>query len=352
MTVKAATCTESGEESRACPDCGATETRFTPALGHDIVDHNAKAPTCTEEGWKGYTTCSRCDFTTYAELPALGHDIVHHDAKVPTCTEAGWNAYETCSRCDYTTYEALTSPGHNYIAVVTPPTVTNEGYTTHTCDRCGDSYVDSYVDRIPVENLPSIIVSTDTGRAGETVTVTVDMKNNPGFGGMAFDVKYDNAVLELVSYELGLGGTICTPSEVDTYADKMNFQYAGISNITGDGTIVTLTFKIKEGAAEGKAEIKVVPEDGTFFRYDGRSEVDISVLCVGGGIEIVNYVKGDINGDGKVNNRDAARLMQYLAGWDVECVENALDVNGDGRVNNRDAARLMQYLAGWEIEIH
>lgn len=60
---------------------------------------------------------------------------------------------------------------------------------------------------------------------------------------------------------------------------------------------------------------------------------------------------GDINGDGKVNNRDAARLMQHLAGWDVEYVEAALDVNGDGKVNNRDAARLLQYLAGWDVEI-
>lgn len=64
------------------------------------------------------------------------------------------------------------------------------------------------------------------------------------------------------------------------------------------------------------------------------------------------YTPGDINGDGRVNNRDAARLMQYLAGWDVEYVAAALDVNGDGRINNRDAARLMQYLAGWDVEIH
>ena len=75
-------------------------------------------------------------------------------------------------------------------------------------------------------------------------------------------------------------------------------------------------------------------------------------MCIGGGIEIVNYIKGDVNGDGKVNNRDAVRLMQYLAGWEVECVVPALDANGDGRVNNRDAVRIMQYLAGWEVELN
>jgi len=64
------------------------------------------------------------------------------------------------------------------------------------------------------------------------------------------------------------------------------------------------------------------------------------------------YMPGDINGDGIVNNRDAARLLQYLAGWDVEVVEEALDANGDGNVNNRDAARILQYLAGWDVTLY
>lgn len=61
---------------------------------------------------------------------------------------------------------------------------------------------------------------------------------------------------------------------------------------------------------------------------------------------------GDINDDGKLTNRDATRLLQYLAGWDVEVVEAAMDINGDGKVTNRDATRLLQYLAGWDVAIH
>ena len=37
---------------------------------------------------------------------------------------------------------------HSYDAVVTAPTCTERGYTTHTCAYCGDSYVDSYVDAL------------------------------------------------------------------------------------------------------------------------------------------------------------------------------------------------------------
>ena len=36
--------------------------------------------------------------------------------------------------------------GCSYESVVTEPTCTTGGYTTHTCTICGDSYVDSYVD--------------------------------------------------------------------------------------------------------------------------------------------------------------------------------------------------------------
>jgi len=34
---------------------------------------------------------------------------------------------------------------HNHTDVVTPPTCTDKGYTTHTC-ACGDTYKDTYVD--------------------------------------------------------------------------------------------------------------------------------------------------------------------------------------------------------------
>ena len=42
---------------------------------------------------------------------------------------------------------------HSYIAVVTEPTCTEQGYTTYTCD-CGDSYVDDYIDAL---NHPEIV---------------------------------------------------------------------------------------------------------------------------------------------------------------------------------------------------
>ena len=150
----AATCTT----AQTCTVCG---TQLVAALGHDEVQHEAKAPTCTEKGWKAYVTCSRCDYTTYEEIPAkghtpsaaatcttaqtctvcgtelaaaLGHDEVQHEAKAPTCTEKGWNAYVTCSRCNYTTYQEVAATGHTEGEPATC-------ITAQTCTVCGTELV-------------------------------------------------------------------------------------------------------------------------------------------------------------------------------------------------------------------
>ena len=111
---------------------------------HDLVHHDAKAPTCTEIGWNEYDACQRegCTYTTKVEIPALKHKLVHHDAKAPTCTEIGWDEYDTCSRCDYTTKVEIPAPGHDYTEKVIKPTCGKGGYTLHTCKNCNDSYKD------------------------------------------------------------------------------------------------------------------------------------------------------------------------------------------------------------------
>ena len=145
--AKAPTCTEIGWDAYdACQREGCTYTTKVeiPALKHKLVHHDAKAPTCTEIGWNEYDACQRegCDYTTKVELLALKHDLVHHDAKAPTCTEIGWEEYDTCSRCDYTTKVEIPAPGHDYTEKVVKPTCGKGGYTLYTCKKCNDSYKD------------------------------------------------------------------------------------------------------------------------------------------------------------------------------------------------------------------
>ena len=137
--AKAPTCTEKGWNAyETCSRCDHTTYTELPALNHDLEQHVAKAPTCTEIGWNAYEACSRCDYTTRTELPALNHDLEQHAAKAPTCTEIGWNAYETCSRCDYTTYAELPALNHDLVNHdAKAPTCTEIGWDAYkTCSRC------------------------------------------------------------------------------------------------------------------------------------------------------------------------------------------------------------------------
>ena len=98
-----------------------------------------------------YTNCAYCyrkGTDTYVH-PWYGpdpnnHDLVHHDAKAPTCTEIGWDEYDACQRegCDYTTKVEIPAPGHDYTEKVVKPICEKGGYTLHTCKNCHDSYKD------------------------------------------------------------------------------------------------------------------------------------------------------------------------------------------------------------------
>ena len=149
--AQAPTCTKPGWDAfDTCPRCYYTTFRAIPALKHDLKQHAAKAPTCTEPGWDAYEACSRfgCDYTTRKELPALNHDLEQHAAKAPTCTEPGWDAYEACSRfgCDYTTRKELPALKHDLVYYkAKDPTCTEPGCDAYeTCSRCDYT---TYVER-------------------------------------------------------------------------------------------------------------------------------------------------------------------------------------------------------------
>ncbi len=115
---------------------------------HDVKaytpDNNA---TCTANGTKrgNCYVCGTEVVVTDENNPAFGHDIIVDDAVLPDCVNTGLTEGSHCSRCDDATVEQEIVPalGHSYNSVVTEPTCTESGYTTHTCSVCGDNYVDS-----------------------------------------------------------------------------------------------------------------------------------------------------------------------------------------------------------------
>lgn len=100
-----------------------------------------------------------------------------------------------------------------------------------------------------------------------------------------------------------------------------------------------------------------------FYNADGEvlsdsdlvgTDTEIKLVINGEVADSASVVmSGDVTGDGKINNRDAAMITRYLVGKEVitDGQLYAIDVNGDGNFNNRDAAMISRYLVGKEVII-
>ncbi len=55
--------------------------------------------------------------------------------------------------------------------------------------------------------------------------------------------------------------------------------------------------------------------------------------------------KGDVNGDGEVNNKDVVTMFRYVSGSEKLDDESAYDFNGDGSVDNKDVVALFRFVS-------
>ena len=159
----ASSCLEQGtaDEVVYCSVCGEELSRekVARALGPhtpaDPVEENRTEASCTEDG--GFDTviyCKVCGEELSREttvLEATGHtegEAVEENRSEASCTEdGGFDSVIYCEVCGEELSRERTviaAAGHDYTARVMAATCTARGYTTHTCSRCGNSYVDAY----------------------------------------------------------------------------------------------------------------------------------------------------------------------------------------------------------------
>ncbi|MBQ3503987.1 MAG: Ig-like domain-containing protein, partial [Oscillospiraceae bacterium] len=247
LPAVAPTCTATGlTEGKKCSTCGAVmvaQTEVAP-LDHSYSYKATKAPTTSEAGTLT-GTCSKCSGTTTVTLPKLNTtDYTYNVTKEPSYTAAGTGRY-TWKTNTYGTYyfdvtldkmtatltgievavkpaktvyeigESLDTTGLALKATYSDGSVKTitSGFTTNGFDSstAGEKTVTvtyggkSASFTVTVEekeeadpNAPRIVVEGKTVSRGSTVTLEVEIANNPGFSYMKLAAEYDSAVFEFV----------------------------------------------------------------------------------------------------------------------------------------------------------
>ena len=137
--------------------------------------------------------------------------------------------YANYSSSSYASFKCVEAHEHSYTAVVTPPTCTAKGYTTHTCS-CGHSYVDTYTDALghawdsgkvtkqPTETETGVKTYTCT-RCSATKTETIPV--------LPHTHSYKAVVTAPTCTEKGYTTHTCAcgDSYVDTYVDALGHAW-------------------------------------------------------------------------------------------------------------------------------
>ncbi|MBE6853653.1 MAG: hypothetical protein E7505_09335, partial [Ruminococcus sp.] len=246
----------------------------------------------------------------------------------------------------------------------------------------------------PIGDAIQFVVGEASGKAGETVTVPLSIKDNTGIAAAQFTYEIDGG-LKITRVNKGdLGGSW-------THSDKTNglqFLSSDGENVTDDGVLGKLRVEIPEGTPDGIYYIKLSGFEATSYdpAYDIHKMIDPSQLVgVAGKIVVGNPVEttepkvteppvttepkvteppvttepkvteppvttepkvteppvtdpsyGDVDGNGAVNSRDLLKLKQYiLLAVDKSAVPNG-DLNKDGTINTVDLIHLVKLLLG------
>ena len=162
---------------------------------------------------------------------------------------------------------------HSYKDVVTAPTCTEKGYTTHTC-ACGDSYVDTYTDALghawdngkvtkePTETETGVKAFTCT-RCGETKTETIPK--------LTHEHNYKDVVTAPTCTEKGYTTHTCAcgDSYVDTYVDALGHAWDN-GKVTKEPTETETGVKTFTCTRCGETKTETIPATG--------SDVDVTEM--------------------------------------------------------------------------
>lgn len=173
-----------------------------------------------------------------------------------------------------------------------------------------------------------VTIGGGTVKAGETVTVDISVTNNPGFANMSFYIEYDKNRLRL---EEITGGTLF--GDVTANVNNGFINAAKTNDVSGNGTIATLTFRALSSATSGETTISLKEDpnaDGTFVNVNEESLV-------------YNTVPGTIT----VNGSTADRTVKFMNGTAEAATATVANGGTLSSIPDAPAAADGQSFLGW-----
>lgn len=209
-----------------------------------------------------------------------------------------------------------------------------------------ETFGDASNEYVPDSDVPQITMATINAKPGETVSVPVKIKNNMGITNLSMILGYNAEDLTLLTAE---NGDVFAENEFsqDIREDgSCKFVWECENDNFNDGTLMNLTFKVKDSAEKAKYMLDLRVE------YSGdENDEEWYFVTVPGALtdeENLNGTLGDINEDGDVDFSDAIVILKYDAGLkDIDESKLPLgDVNEDGDVDFSDAILIIKFDAG------
>ncbi len=215
-------------------------------------------------------------------------------------------------------------------------------------------------------NTPEAVVSGSevTTQAGKEFTVDLKLdKNTTGLALLKVEVEYDRDKFELKSVANG------EVFDSDEFAD-LDPEFATDTdsavllwdaktskvNVTGTGTLATITFRVKNGVEAKNYEISFTcSENGAEAYYFDENEnkkiKEVKVTTTPATIKVSKPKYGDLDGSGSVDLGDIMILERHVAGWTSYAEDKfdykQADLNKDGKVNGKDLLILKGHVARW-----
>lgn len=186
---------------------------------------------------------------------------------------------------------------------------------------------------------------------GDTGVVNISIKNNPGVIGMGFSVSWDEG-LTLIDADNGAAFSALNFSKPSKYTNGCVFTWYNDTideDDVQDGVILSLTFSVEDGTeCDQTLGIRLDFDNA----YDLNLE-SVTPVVKNGGVSVIDYTPGDVNGDTKINTLDLILICRYIAdgcktdpdGYNVVIIERAANVNNDNRINTLDLILICRYIA-------